>query len=389
MQVADGILGQHGDTVGIDQLRNTMVDFRVDMVRTACQYNAPVSGLFHVLQGLFPLALDILADFRLLFPCLFGGGGNLLRRNVVVFSKLPDQSLLQDFLAFKGEERIEEINVSAVKLIDVVLDVFRVRGHDGAVVMIARVGEFIALIRHAGIEDELQSLADEPGHMTVGQFRRIALGLAGNGFNTQLVDLVRGSGREHYLVFQFGKEGVPERIILIEVQYTGNTDLAAGGLVRGQRLITEDPLVLVFIKVRDIVLVAFLADTALAAVAGDELAAAGKAVDGKTAVVGTALALGHGCRKFQIVDLVDRKHGSLHTLFIAFSCDESGAEGAHDARDVRADGLTAGDLLETAENGVIVKGSALDYDVLSKGGGVRDLDYLKQSVLDDGIGKAG
>ena len=255
--------------------------------------------------------------------------------------------------------------------------------------MIARVGEFIALIRHAGIEDELQSLADEPGYMAVGQFRRIALGFAGNGFNTQLVDLVRGSGREHYLVFQFGKEGVPERIILIEVQYTGNTDLAAGGLVRGQRLITEDPLVLVFIKVRDIVLVAFLADTALAAVAGDELAAAGKAVDGKTAVVGTALALGHGCRKFQIVDLVDRKHGSLHTLFIAFSCDESGAEGAHDARDVRADGLTAGDLLETAENGVIVKGSALDYDVLPKGGGVRDLDYLKQSVLDDGIGKAG
>src|SRR5699024_12612563 len=69
------------------------------------------------------------------------------------------------------------------------------------------------------------------------------LGLAGNGFDAQLVDLVRGSGREHYLVFQFGKEGVPERIILIEVQYTGNTDLAAGGLVRGQRLITEDPLV--------------------------------------------------------------------------------------------------------------------------------------------------
>src|SRR5699024_5442189 len=29
VQVADGSLGQHGDTVGIDQLRNTMVDFRV------------------------------------------------------------------------------------------------------------------------------------------------------------------------------------------------------------------------------------------------------------------------------------------------------------------------------------------------------------------------
>ena len=275
-----------------------------------------------------------------------------------------------------------------MELVDIVLDILRVGGDDGAVVVVARVGKLISLIRHAGVEDELQPLADEPGHMAVGQLGRITLGLAGNGLDAQLVNLPRGSRREHHLVLQLGKEGVPEGIILIKVQHTGNAHLAPDSLVRRQGLVAEDPLVLVFVQVRDMILVALLADAALAAVAGDELAAAGEAVDGQAAVVGAALALSHGGGEFQAVDLVDGKHGGFHAFFVALPCDEGRAEGSHDTRDIRAHGLAAGDLLETSKNRVVVEGSALDHDILSQRGGVRHLDDLEKSVLDDGVGKA-
>ena len=44
-------------------------------------------------------------------------------------------------------------------------------------------------------------------------------------------------------------------------------------------------------------LLLFFSETALTAVAADELTSAGEAVDGQTAVVGTALAFCHGGRK--------------------------------------------------------------------------------------------
>ena len=60
-------------------------------------------------------------------------------------------------------------------------------------------------------------------------------------------------------------------------------------------VIGEDPFVFIFIKVWNVVLVLFFADTTFTAVAADELTAAGEFVDSKSAVVGTALAVGHSC----------------------------------------------------------------------------------------------
>ncbi len=53
------------------------------------------------------------------------------------------------------------------------------------------------------------------------------------------------------------------------------------------------------------IFVLFLAETALAAVAGDKLASAGKAVDRQETVVCTALASCHRGLKVQSLDLVD------------------------------------------------------------------------------------
>ena len=59
--MGDGILGQHGDIVGGDQLWNTVIDFRVDMIRASCQHNAADMVCFHITQDLFSLIPHILA----------------------------------------------------------------------------------------------------------------------------------------------------------------------------------------------------------------------------------------------------------------------------------------------------------------------------------------
>ena len=131
-----------------------------------------------------------------------------------------------------------------------------------------------------------------------------------------------------------------------------------------------------------------LADAPLTAVAADILAAAGKTVDGQTAVIGTALAVGHPGGILQGVDLFNGQHGGLFAL-TALSGNKSRAESAHDACDVGTDGLAVGDPLKASEHRVVVESTALDHDVVAQLRGIGHLDDLVQSVLDDGIGQTG
>ena len=105
--------------------------------------------------------------------------------------------------------------------------------------MVVRIFEFIALIEQRRIEDKLNTLTDQPGHMTVRQLRRVTLGFTGDGLNTELVDLTIGAGREHHAVAQFGEKCEPERIVLVHIQYSGDTDHTSGSLVGIQGFIGE------------------------------------------------------------------------------------------------------------------------------------------------------
>ena len=62
------------------------------------------------------------------------------------------------------------------------------------------------------------------------------------------------------------------------------------------------------------ILILLLTNTTFTAVAAYELTPAGEFVDGKTTVVGTSVAVGHGGGIFQLIDLVNGKHGG----FMAF-----------------------------------------------------------------------
>ena len=385
-EMGDGILCQYGDPVAVDQIRDSVMDLRVDVVGASCQNDTSSSCFFQIFQSFLAFFLHIFSHSREFLPCgvgrfLYFLGGNIF--------KYFHQAVCKDRLGSEGKERIAEINGRISEFVHIVLDVLRIGGDNGAVIMIYRIREFVPLIGNAGIEDELHAFFDQPAYMAVGQLGRITFRFAGDGFNTQLVNLPGGGGREHHLVFQLRKEGKPERIILEHIQDSGDTHLSSDCLIRRKRLIGKQPFIFVLVKIGYVIFVFLFADSPLAAVAADKLAAAGEFVDGQTAVVGTSAAVGHGGGIFQGVDLVDREHGSLFSLFIPFSGDKRGAERSHDAGDIRTDGVAVRDLLKAPENRVVIEGSALYHDMPAKLGGVGNLDHLIERVLYYRIGKSG
>ena len=63
------------------------------------------------------------------------------------------------------------------------------------------------------------------------------------------------------------------------------------------------------------------------------------------------------------------------------------AERAHDPRDIGANDFCVRDLFERAQNGWIIKRSALDHDMLPELLCICELDHLKQRILNDRIRK--
>ena len=385
-KVCNGIFGKYGDSVTVDHIRDTMVDLRVNMVWTACKDDSAASGFFQVLQSFLAFFLDVCMDSCKFFPGFMCGSFDFSSRNVREFFH---KTVSQNLLGSKCQERIAEGDGRIVKFVHIVLDVFRIGSNDRAVVVVDCIRELVALVRDARIEDKLHTVTDQPCDMSVSKFCRIAFGLTWDGFDTQLIDLTCGSRRKHHLIFQFCKESIPERIILKHVQNTRDTDLSTGCLVCGKWLIGKNSLIFIVEKVRDMILVLFFSKSTLTAVSTDIFTAAGEFVDGQTAVVGTSAAVRHGGGVLQAVDLINGKHGSFFALLIAFPCDQSGTEGTHDPGDIRADSLTVGNFLETAENRVVIEGTTLYNNVFAKLGSVGNLDHFVEGILDNGVGKAG
>ena len=76
-QMRDGILGQHCHVIGVDQIRDTVIDFRIQMVRTACQNNAVTAGLLKEFDHFLTAFSDISPGLFELFPgCAHGSGDN-------------------------------------------------------------------------------------------------------------------------------------------------------------------------------------------------------------------------------------------------------------------------------------------------------------------------
>ena len=70
--------------------------------------------------------------------------------------------------------------------------------------------------------------------MAVNQLGRIAYGFTGDGLDTHVVDLMGGFRRQNNAEAQIGEECMPERIVLVHIQDSGNTDDTARCIVRIQ-----------------------------------------------------------------------------------------------------------------------------------------------------------
>ena len=135
------------------------------------------------------------------------------------------------------------------------------------------------------------------------------------------------------------------------------------------------------------VFVLFFADPTLAAVTAYELTSAAEFVDGKTAVIGTSMAVGHSCGIFQFIDLLNGKHGGFFAFLITLPGDKGSTKSTHNTGNIRTDGFTVCNTLEAAEYGIVIEGSTLYYDMASKLCCIGNFDNLIKGVFDNRVGK--
>ena len=182
---------------------------------------------------------------------------------------------------------------------------------------------------------------------------------------------------------------MPEGVVLVHVERTGDADGAARGLVGAQHLAVKKQLVFLFEEVGGLGLLLFVAGALLAAVAGNEAPAAAKVVDGELAVVGATAAADVLLRHGEVRDVLGRKDGRGAVGAGAITGEQGRTVGAHAAGDVGAYGMHAGELLKRAQRGIGHKGAALDDHLAADLLGVAQLNDFEQGILDDGIGQAG
>ena len=383
----DAVLCKYGQAVGGNQLRNAVVDFRVNVVGPARQDHAPAALFFHFPEDPQTLPADVLLGPVLFLPSFVNGFPHLACRDTPLLRCGFDQPVCGGFFRGKGNEGPDVVHISRGHCLHIVLDVFRIGNDNGAVKVVLGIPGLLVFIEHAGVENVFDAVVNEPLHMAVDHFCRVAFGFRRDGFHAQLIEFPVREGRKYNPEAQFLKESGPERVVFVHIEGSGDADDAPGGLFFGERLIVEEPLPLVLHHIGGFFTGGGTAGSPLAAVAADMLAAAGEFIDGQHAVVGASAAAHAGGGIGELQDFIQGEH--LRFLSVVMVPGRQGcAEGAHDACNIRADCLHPGDFFKGPKHRQIVEGAALDHDVLSQGFCRGQLDDLEQSIFDNGIRKA-
>ena len=405
-QMRHAVLGEHRHAEPGYKLGQGVVDLRIDMVGTPRQHDAVLVILLQPAQGLLPLRPHGVLEVQIHLPGAFHGLRNLgprgngrgvaLRLQLLLAPprEVLVEALLQGLLVIVGDEGIQEVRAAGAQLVDVELQRLGVAHDDGAVEVVVGTRILLALPADAGHPDKVRIALEQLHDVPVGELGRIARVLAGHALDARLErGLGTGAGELH-AVAQRGEEAVPEGVVLVHVQRTGDAHGAVAGLLQGQHLAVEEQVVLEVEEIGHIGALGLGPRSALAAVAGDEAATAprfgilAEVVDGEQAVVG-ALAAAHGAMlDDQLVDLRRREHVRDRSRS-AVACQQSRAPRTHEPRDVGTDGIVAGQILERPKHGVVQKRSALHDGMLAQFACITQLDDLEQRVLDDRVGKPG
>ena len=211
-KMGDGILCQHGNVIGDDQLRNPVIDLRVNMVGASGKHNSPPAAPVQIIQHFLAFFLHVSVCAGKLGPGETDSLYDVAGRN---FRKFFHQGLGNGFLIAEGKKRISQNSLPPADLLHIVLDILRVGGDDGTVIVVVGLAKLVSFIKKSRIKDKVHLLVNEPFDMAVCKLGGIAFGFAGDGFDTKLVNLPVGNRREHHLKIKSRKKGKPEGIVFV------------------------------------------------------------------------------------------------------------------------------------------------------------------------------
>ena len=361
----NAVLGQYREPETSDGLRDAVIDLRVHMIRASRENDAVGPVLGDPVQRSPSFPQDVILRGGELVPAGRDRFLKLLLSDPEGLLHERSQRLGQDLAVCERDKRIVKLNVLLPQALHVIPDALRI-GNDHRAVKGVLLGlRLAALVIHAGIKDPFDAVFDQPFHVSVGQLRGIALGFARDAVHAERVDFRIRERRNDHREAQLPEEDRPEREILVHVQNARDADHAAGRFFGRQRFIAEHALLFKRDQVRNVRRTLLAGNGLLAAVSGDVALSVRKAVDRQAAAVLASAAVSHGRLERKLADALLVEHRRVLALE-ALPRDQSRAERAHKARDIRADRLCAGDQLEAAQDGIVIECAALDHDFLAE-----------------------
>src|SRR5574344_305355 len=231
-----------------------MVYLGVCMIRSSCEHNALEMLLFHNLKHSVAFSPYVFFKSEILFRAGINRSLRFLKSYRAVIETLR-QILCDRLQIIKRHERIDIPYAVLLQVLDIILDNLGIRTYNRAVEMV--VGSLVLdmFIRDIRIEYRLDSARNKVLYMPVHELCRIAYRLRRNSLHTALIDLVRRPRRQHNPEPELCEHGKPEREILVLIEYTRYSYLAARRFLRLERNICECLSVLILENVRQLLLV--------------------------------------------------------------------------------------------------------------------------------------
>ena len=367
-RVHNGVLGEDGHAQAHDDLGDAVVDLGVEVVGAPREHDAAHAVLTHPFDGFDALRANLGLDGGVLLPGLVEGGLHLLDGDVVaVLLEGLGQVGGQVFAVAEVDEGADELGARLQEALHVVADDLGVGRHDGAVEGVFGLGELLLEV-DAGVEDRRDALVQQGLDVPVDQLGRVAHVLRGDRLHAGLEEVVVGAARDHDAEAQSGEHRKPERVVFVHTEHARDADVAAERLFLGEAAVSEDPLVLPVVEVGQVRLLgdALQGRAALAAVARHVALAVGERRDGHLAVVlAQAAGLARGVDA-KTLEGLDRREGRGPLPRVVHARGQGSAVGPHEAGDVGAHDLAAGEQLEGAQDRVVEEGAALDDDTLAQ-----------------------
>ena len=185
-----------------------MIDFRVDMIRSAGKYDSTFIVFVKPLQNFFTLISDVLLVMLKFGKSLFRSVVNFCFCKAVIVQRFHHLTFKRRLVG-KIDKRIQEVNIALTHNVHIVVDNLRIRCYHRTVEVIACVRIFYLLIRNTRVKNRFYALVDKVLNVTVYKFCRVASTFTRYRVDTFFVKVVRTSAGNSYGETKLSKECKP------------------------------------------------------------------------------------------------------------------------------------------------------------------------------------